>query len=335
MNLIRIENLSKHFVINKRQSGIGGVIKSMFKPERLLKKAVDSIDMQIAAGEIVGFIGPNGAGKSTTIKMLTGILVPTAGTVEVGGIVPYKQRKAYTKNIGVVFGQRTQLWWNLPVDESFDLLRTIYRIPRPAYQKNIELFTEVLGIDEFLHMPVRQLSLGQRMRCEIAASLLHNPKVVFLDEPTIGLDVVAKERIREFIAKINRETGVTVILTTHDMSDIEKLCKRIVIIDLGKIIYDGNIDEIKDRFGKDRMLVVDFDEPATIQDCDLHTTMKTEGLRRLILFNRDKISAIDLITKLSAQYKINDFALQETEIDNIIRHIYENKTESAAVLRAI
>ena len=235
----------------------------------------------------------------------------------------------------MVFGQRTQLWWNLPVDESFDLLRTIYRIPRPAYQKNIELFTEVLGIDEFLHMPVRQLSLGQRMRCEIAASLLHNPKVVFLDEPTIGLDVVAKERIREFIAKINRETGVTVILTTHDMSDIEKLCKRIVIIDLGKIIYDGNIDEIKDRFGKDRMLVVDFDEPATIQDCDLHTTMKTEGLRRLILFNRDKISAIDLITKLSAQYKINDFALQETEIDNIIRHIYENKTESAAVLRAI
>ena len=175
MNLIRIENLSKHFVINKRQSGIGGVIKSMFKPERLLKKAVDSIDMQIAAGEIVGFIGPNGAGKSTTIKMLTGILVPTAGTVEVGGIVPYKQRKAYTKNIGVVFGQRTQLWWNLPVDESFDLLRTIYRIPRPAYQKNIELFTEVLGIDEFLHMPVRQLSLGQRMRCEIAARLLHNP----------------------------------------------------------------------------------------------------------------------------------------------------------------
>ena len=327
MNVIEVKDLKKYFVINKRDSGMKGIFKSIIHPERIIKKAVDGINFNVGKGEIIGFIGPNGAGKSTTIKMMTGILVPTEGTVTVNGIIPYKYRKENAKRIGVVFGQRTQLWWNLPVRESFDLIRTIYRIPTEMYSKNISLFEEVLEMNELIDIPVRQLSLGQRMRVEIAASLLHNPDIIYLDEPTIGLDVVVKENIRNFISKINKETGVTIILTTHDMSDIEKLCNRIIIIDKGLIIYDGNIANIKNMFGKDRILIVDFEEEAENLRVEVGKVIKTEGTRKHILFNRDDISAIDLISDISKKFKIKDFALQETEIENIISHIYSNKSE--------
>lgn len=327
MSLIQVKDLQKHFVIQKREPGIRGIVKGMVRPNRVVKKAVDGISFSIEKGEIIGFIGPNGAGKSTTIKMLSGILVPTDGVVQVDGLVPYQKRKENARNIGVVFGQRTQLWWNLPVRESLDLLRTIYKVPMEVYQKNVQIFGEILEIDKLMDIPVRQLSLGQRMRVEIAASLLHNPRIVYLDEPTIGLDVVAKEKIREFITEINQETDVTIILTTHDMSDIEKLCQRIVIIDQGRIVYDGNINQIKEQYGKERVLEVEFEEIHTDLGVTFGQVIKSEGARKWILFNRDQLSAVELVNRLSQRYRVKDFALHETEIENIIKNIYQKRVE--------
>jgi ABC-2 type transport system ATP-binding protein len=325
MTMIEVNNLRKDYTINKRPPGISGIFKSMFKPERMIKKAVDGISFQVEKGEILGFIGPNGAGKSTTIKMLTGILVPTEGELTVAGMVPYQERKKYSKNIGVVFGQRTQLWWNLPLRESYDLIRTIYEVPDQVYRDNLKLFSDILDIDELLDVPVRQLSLGQRMKAEIAASLLHNPDIVYLDEPTIGLDIVSKERIREFIKKLNKETGVTVILTTHDMSDIESLCSRIMIIDHGRLIYNGNIHELKKQYGGNRVLLIDFEEEPENLALPFAEITKMEGARRRILFSDDQISSVDLIHQLSSRFKVKDFALQDTNIEDVIKLIYENR----------
>lgn len=323
MPIIEVRNLRKEFFIAKRETGFLGSMKSLFKREFIKKEAVKDISFSIEKGEMVGYIGPNGAGKSTTIKMLTGILVPTSGVVKVNGLVPYERRQENARNIGVVFGQRTQLWWDLPTIESFELLKAIYQVSDKRYKENMDLFKEILGLDEFLNTPVRQLSLGQRMRADIAASLLHDPPILFLDEPTIGLDVVAKEKMRDFIQKINKEKEVTVILTTHDMEDIEKLCKRMVLIDHGQKVYDGDIGTVKERFGKMRTLVVDLENGRN----DLQVTggeiYKQEGNRYWIRFDRNTISASELIAQITKTNQIKDLTVEEPAIESIISRIYQ------------
>lgn len=253
MALIEARGLTKVFKIFRRREGVSGAFRDLFIREYRNLRAVDGIDFVVEEGEMVGYIGANGAGKSTTIKMLTGILVPTSGTVVVKGYVPYKDREVYTRNIGVVFGQRSQLWWDIAVIESFKLLRRIYDIPQKEYDQRLKKFDEILELSPLLHLPVRKLSLGQRMRCDLAAALLHNPAILFLDEPTIGLDVLAKSKIRDFLKEINDEYKTTVILTTHDLGDIEALCPRVAIIDRGKMLYDGSIEDIYSQWGHDNL----------------------------------------------------------------------------------
>lgn len=327
MSIIEVSHLSKEFQIAKRQEGLKGALRSLFHREYITKLAVRDISFAVKAGEIVGYIGPNGAGKSTTIKMLTGILVPTAGEIRVNNIVPFKERQKNARQIGVVFGQRSQLWWDLPTIESFELLRQVFQIPSDRYQQNMARFAEILGLEEFLQTPVRQLSLGQRMRADIAASLLHDPAILFLDEPTIGLDVVAKERMRNFIREINRERGVTVILTTHDMSDIEKLCQRMILIDRGQVMYDGELAKIKEKFGKERILIIDLEEKPGqlyVQGAEI---IKQEGNRCWLRFNRDVMSASQLISQISETCEIKDLSIQDPEIEVMIRNIYESGLE--------
>jgi len=286
-------------------------------------RAVDGVTFAIEAGELVGYLGPNGAGKSTTIKMLTGILVPTHGEVIVDGRVPWKQRVDHARGIGVVFGQRTNLWWDLPVIESLDLLRHVYRVPEDRYERNLSHFGEMLGLGEFLHTPARSLSLGQRMRADLAAALLHDPRIVFLDEPTIGLDVVAKERIRRFIQSINRERGVTVILTTHDLGDVQKLCERVMMIDHGKLLFDGPPGDLVSRFGGERELVVDFAQDYDDVSVDGARVAQRDGRRVTYRFARGAISASELIQRLSVTYRIEDLSVQEPQIEDTVRRIYE------------
>jgi ABC-2 type transport system ATP-binding protein len=252
--VIRTRDLRKTFRVARRRPGLVGGLRSLVNPIVEDVVAVDGVNLQIRTGEMVACLGPNGAGKSTTIKMLTGILVPSGGTVAVFGVEPHRQRRAVAQRIGVVFGQRTQLWWDLPLRDSFDLLRYIYRIPPKRFAHNLDQFADLLGLDEFIDTPVRQLSLGQRMRGDLAAALLHDPEVLYLDEPTIGLDVVAKHRVRSFLRDLNHQRGVTVLLTTHDMSDVERLCSRLVIIDHGRLLYDGGLDEMRARLGDDSTL---------------------------------------------------------------------------------
>lgn len=259
-NIIEVDGVKKFYKIAKREKGFFQTVKHLFHREYEVRKAVDDISFSIKKGEIVGFIGPNGAGKSTTIKMLSGILYPDAGTVKVNGFIPWKQRKQYVKNIGVVFGQKSQLNWDLPLIESFELMRYIYRIPKKKYEENLEKFTKLLDMESFINQPVRQLSLGQRMRGDIVASLLHSPEIVFFDEPTIGLDVVAKEKIREFIKYMNKTEQTTIIFTTHDMQDVEKVCERLIIIDLGKKIFDGSIEEIKQKYANSKSIEIQLED---------------------------------------------------------------------------
>ncbi|WCN39551.1 ABC transporter ATP-binding protein [Aneurinibacillus uraniidurans] len=322
MKTIEVKNLSKQYLIAKRQEGMWGAVRSLFHREYITKTAVEDVSFSIEEGEVVGYIGPNGAGKSTTIKMLTGILVPTSGEVHVGGLVPYQERQKNARQIGVVFGQRSQLWWDLPTIESFELLKQVYHVSDQQYRKNMNMFTEILGLDEFFQTPVRQLSLGQRMRADIAASLLHDPSILFLDEPTIGLDVVAKERMRTFIQEMNNERGITVILTTHDMSDIEKLCKRMILIDRGRVMYDGALETIKEHFGTSRILIVDVEQNTSlhIEGVEL---IREEGKRKWLRFNRQEYTAAQLIQRISERTEIVDISLQEPEIDSIIRQMYE------------
>ncbi|MDR3584658.1 MAG: ATP-binding cassette domain-containing protein [Desulfosporosinus sp.] len=324
MKLIEVNHLSKEFQIAKRQEGIKGALRSLFHRDYTTKQAVQDISFTVNTGEIVGYIGPNGAGKSTTIKMLTGILVPTSGDIRVNGLTPFKERQKNARQIGVVFGQRTQLWWDLPTIESFELLRQVFQIPKEQYEKNMARFADILGLEEFLQTPVRQLSLGQRMRADIAASLLHDPVILFLDEPTIGLDVVAKERMRSFIREINQQRGVTVILTTHDMSDIEKLCRRMILIDHGQVMYDGELAKIKERFGKARVLIIDLEEEIPDFSINGAEVIKQEGNRKWLRFNRDVMSASQLISRISENYEIKDLSIQDPEIEVMIRNIYES-----------
>lgn len=321
--IISVFGLRKEFRIPRRQGGTLGALRSLFSREYETKVAVDSVSFQIRRGELVGYIGPNGAGKSTTIKMLTGILVPTAGRVTVKGIVPYERRVENARQIGVVFGQRTQLWWDLPTVESFELLRHIYRVPAPVYRRNMERFGDLLGLGEFLNTPVRQLSLGQRMRADLAAALLHDPEIVYLDEPTIGLDVVAKEKIRQFLREINAERAVTLILTTHDLQDIEKLCPRMILIDGGRVVYDGPVAEIKRRFGTHRTLVVDLEGAPAEVAVPGATVVRRQNGRVWLRFNREELSASALISRVSSLYSIVDLTLEEPEIEGIISRIYQ------------
>ena len=323
MPIITVEHLSKHFKVHKRRTGFWGNLSSTVSRKHDIIKAVDDVNFTLERGELVGYIGANGAGKSTTIKMLTGILVPTSGHIDVMGLTPYRHRKENTRRIGVVFGQRTQLWWDLPVIDSFELLKHIYEIPQNLYKQNLEFFSELLRLQPFLSTPVRRLSLGQRMRCDLTAALLHNPEILYLDEPTIGLDVVAKEQVRQFLRQVNAERQVTVILTTHDLNDVEKVCQRLVIIDSGKIIYDGGIDALKKRYGKTRMLIVDLAQAYSdiqLEEVDL---TRRDGNRIWLAFDRDTISASEVIAQLTARYEIQDLTISEPEIEEIVRRIYE------------
>ncbi len=328
MSLIEVQDLRKTFSVPVRREGRFGAVRGLLARQYRQVSAVDRVSFEIAAGEMVGYIGPNGAGKSTTIKMLTGILVPSAGKIVVDGRVPHQQRVEHVRRIGVVFGQRTQLWWDLPTIESFELLRHIYRIPAARWRANLDVFVELLDLEPFLDTPVRQLSLGQRMRADLAAALLHEPAILFLDEPTIGLDVVAKERIRQFLAQINRERGVTVILTTHDLEDITRLCQRVVLIDHGHVIYDGGLENLRTRFGRQRTLVVDLDEPANGLQLANVELVRREGPRVWLRFDRETTTAAALIAEVAARYRVRDLTVEEPAIEGIVRGIYE--TGSAA-----
>jgi len=323
LRTIHVERLVKTYKFPAKRKGLLKRARSVVGPDAV-KEVVKSISFDVLAGELVGFIGPNGAGKSTTIKMLTGILVPTSGTVEINGLIPHKNRKANAFQIGAVFGQRTALWWDIPVIDSLHLLRDIYRIPQTEFDRRMNLFSDLLGLHQFQDTPVRKLSLGQRVRADFCAALIHSPQVLFLDEPTIGVDIVAKDRIRQFLRDVNRELNVTVLLTTHDMGDIEKLCDRVMIIDDGTIIYDGSVDEIKTRYGTMRTLVIDFEHEI---DEDMHipraTLVKSNGRRFWYRFNRFENTPADIITHLGTHHPIVDLTVEEPQIEDMVRTIYE------------
>lgn len=355
--IIHVQGLTKTFWVRRHRGGALGALRGLFDRRRDAVHAVDGLDFSVQRGELVGYLGPNGAGKSTTIKMLTGILVPTSGSLEVAGQLPWRDRTRYVRNIGVVFGQRSTLWWDLPVIESFEILRHVYSIPADRYRQNLATFDGVLGLGAFLRTPVRQLSLGQRMRADLAAALLHDPAILFLDEPTIGLDVAARERIRAFIQEINRERGVTVLLTTHDMGDVEKLCRRVLLIAGGRLLFDGDLEGLRHRFGGERELVVDLaeDEPAghspdagdpparaglpfdtgdpspppppqsPLQGPALPgaTLVAREGSRLTYRFRRDVTSASALIAGLAERHRIQDLTVREPEIEAAVRRFYE------------
>ncbi|MHB1244586.1 MAG: ABC transporter ATP-binding protein [Gaiellaceae bacterium] len=312
--VIEAEAVEKRFVTR--------VKRRRLRRERRVVAAVDGISFAIERGTIVGYLGPNGAGKSTTVKMLTGILVPSGGRLRVAGLDPSRRRIELARRIGVVFGQRSQLWWDLPLRDSFDLLRHIYRVPAQRHRDNLDRFADVLALGPFLDNPVRQLSLGQRMRGELTAALLHDPEVVFLDEPTIGLDVVAKAAVREFLAEVNRERGVTVLLTTHDLADIERLCSRLLIIDHGRLIWDGGLEELRRRHGGERTLVVDLEEPAPPLEVLGARVVRVDGPRQWLAFHRDETSAAELTAAVAAQARLLDLAIEETQIEEIVRRIY-------------
>ncbi|MBQ9767837.1 MAG: ATP-binding cassette domain-containing protein [Lachnospiraceae bacterium] len=328
MSFIEVNDVSKSFRVSKRSAGIPGMLANLIVPKFEKKQAVQNISFSIEAGEMVGFIGPNGAGKSTTIKMLSGILYPDSGTITVGGFSPYKQRKDYVGNIGVVFGQKSQLQWDLPVIDSFELLKAIYRIPEERYQANLKRFTDMLDMAGFLNQPVRQLSLGQRMRADIVAALLHSPKIVFFDEPTIGVDVVGKETIRNFICELNEKDKVTMIFTTHDMQDIEKTCKRLVIIDKGSKVYDGSLSGIRDAYGTTRQLDVEFAADCTvapIENVEIKELDAPGGRKKRYLFENREVQIDALMSTLLATYNIRDLTVSEPEIEGLIRKIYNGE----------
>ncbi len=325
--IIEVENLSKEFRTFRRREGVIGALQNLFVREYATVRAVDRVSFSIEPGEMVGYIGANGAGKSTTIKMLTGILVPTSGRVVSNGYVPYRDRRHYTKHLGVVFGQRTQLWWDIAVIESFKLLKEIYEVPDADYRRRLDVFSEILNVKEYLHTPVRKLSLGERMRCDLAASLLHNPPLLFLDEPTIGLDVVAKDHIREFLKEVNRTERTTVLLTTHDLSDIEELCRRIIIIDKGTILFDGLLAEMKNRLAKynqvkfylkDRAQVTRLPAIAT----DGITCERVDELTYLMRFDRAQHSSAEVIRQIVTQLEVRDIFIEEEPIEDVVKRIY-------------
>lgn len=314
---LTVKNLIKEFEIAKREKTLRGYLK----PKKEKFTAVNNISFTINKGEIVGLIGPNGAGKSTTIKMLTGILAPTRGEILIDGAAPWQKRKQFNQSIGVVFGQRSQLWWDLPVEDTFQLFKRVYNISETQYRENLELFDSILGIGELLQKPVRQMSLGQRMRCEVAVSFLHNPSIVFLDEPTIGLDVVAKDNIRKFIQEINSKKKVTVLLTTHDMDDIDTLAQRIIVIDKGSVVYDGEKNKIKDIKGKQRYIKMELEKDFPINYPRVTVVSEEEKIKK-VSFMLEDVSVKDFLTYIMEHSEIIDLEVMGTPIEEIIKDIY-------------
>lgn len=333
-HFIEVENVNKIFKVSKRPKGLTGMAANLIHPKFEYRKAVDNMNFTIDEGDMVGFIGPNGAGKSTTIKMLSGILHPNSGNIRVNGYVPYKQRRAYVGNIGVVFGQKSQLQWDLPPVDTFELLKYIYRIPQEEYQKKLNRYVELLDMGGFLNQPVRQLSLGQRMRADIVAALLHSPKIVFFDEPTIGVDVVGKETIRNFIRQLNETDGITMLFTTHDMQDIEKTCKKLIIIDGGKKIYDGSLQGIRERFAATRQIDVEFAsrmEIEPIRNVTIQVLKELDGRKVRFSFENQKVEINELMTYLLNRYHVTDLQVSEPEIESIIRRIYSKEAGKGGV----
>jgi ABC-2 type transport system ATP-binding protein len=335
-SLIQVRGLTKDYDLTDKREGVTGGLIDLVRPRKRKLRAVENVSFAIPAGEMVGYIGANGAGKSTTIKMLTGILTPTAGECTVGGLIPWKHRLQYTRHIGAVFGQRTQLWWDLAVVESFRLLKKIYEVDDATYDRQMTLFDELLGVNEYLHQPVRKLSLGQRMRCDLAAALLHRPRVLFLDEPTIGLDVLAKENVRVFLREICRREGVTVILTTHDLGDIEQLCHRVIIIDRGRVHFDGELEDLRSRVGQKVRLRIELREVTPSRILERATAGLPvaweggEGLRHHAEFNRAEIPAAEVLKRLVTECQVQDFHLSEAAIEEVVREIYRQSPGGAA-----
>ena len=324
---VQAEGLTKDFRTFQRKEGVRGALTNLFVRRYTTVRAVDAVTFEIRPGEMVGYIGPNGAGKSTTVKMLTGILEPTAGRVVVNGFVPYRDRASYTRSIGVVFGQRTQLWWDIAVIESFRLLQRIYEVSEADFKARMDLFDQVLEINRYLHTPVRKLSLGERMRCDLAASLVHNPPLVFLDEPTIGLDVVAKTNVRQFLKEINRQYGTTMLLTTHDLADIEELCKRLMIIDHGRVLFDGALASLKRQLWKQMQVKIELKEAgqtAALEALQLNSISRErlDELTWRLSFDREKHTAGDVIRQIVAAVDVRDIFIQEEPIEEIVRRIY-------------
>ncbi len=319
--MIELKNITKIYKVRKRAAGLKNAVKTFFKKDYEIIKALDDISFKINEGEMVGYIGPNGAGKSTTIKIMAGILTPEIGQASILGLTPWKQRTKYVKDIGVVFGNRSGLWWDVPVDDSFELLKKIYKIPDDEYIKQKEKLVKLLNIEEIIKIPTRQLSLGQRMRCEIASAFLHKPKIVFLDEPTIGLDAVSKIAVREFIKSINKEEKTTIILTTHDTQDIEALTNRIILIGKGKILLDGKLSELKKKFSK-KYLTLDFNGELESLSDGLVFIEKHDGRVKLEL-NENILSLAKAIALLANKVEILDLEVDTTSVDDIVVKLYE------------
>jgi ABC-2 type transport system ATP-binding protein len=339
VSLIETSRLTKVFRQAQKEPGVRGAVKHLFVPRYREVRAVADLDIRIGRGESVAYVGPNGAGKSTTIKMLAGILVPTSGEVRVNGIVPSRDRIANARNIGVVFGQRTQLWFDLPLQETFSILKEIYEIPRERYEANLRLFTDLLELEELLPQSVRQLSLGQRVRAELASVFLHDPKIVYLDEPTIGLDLAVKDRVREFVRRLVTERETTVILTTHDLGDIEHLCDRIVIVDHGRVIYDGQLEAVKDAFARER--VVHFRTAQPLEGVDeLCAALPGAAVESVapqevsVRFDRFQLSAGEVVSRVGQRLEIADLRIDEPKIEDVIRKVYAGTLVLPALERA-
>ena len=330
MPQILVDDLEKRFRVAVRDPGTLGAMRGLVRRNYREVVALHGVSFSIEPGEIVGYIGPNGAGKSTTIKMLTGILVPSGGLIRVAGLDPARRRIELARRIGIVFGQRTQLWWDLPLRDSFDLLRYVYTVPAARFRANLAAYIDLLDLGPQLGTPVRQLSLGQRMRGDLAAALLHDPEILYLDEPTIGLDIVVKARIRAFLQKLNRERGVTVLLTTHDMDDIERLCSRMIVIDHGRLIYDGDLDTLKERFGGERVLVLDLEEPGPPVEAPGVRVERVDGPRQWLRFRRADTTAAEVIAAVAARVRLRDLTIEEPAIEDIVRRIYSGATAAPA-----
>ena len=333
--MIKVEHVKKEFILPKKYPGLRGALKGLVSNEKVRNVAVDDISFHIKEGEIVGYIGSNGAGKSTTIKMMTGILTPTAGVCLVNGVNPCRNRKENAKNIGVVFGQRTQLWWDLPLSESFTILKEIYSVSDEEYNERMEFLNRVLGLEEFFSQPVRNLSLGQRMRADLGAALLHNPPVLYLDEPTIGLDIVVKDNIRAAIKEINEKYHTTVVLTTHDIQDIEELCSRILIIDKGRLIYDGSLTDLKDKYGTTRKVIMEvadikrvkhlpLDKYLSASKEDYEVTVDAESSSVTVSFDKNKLQVSDVVEQMLKHVEVKDIKIKETELAEIVMAIYNH-----------
>jgi ABC-2 type transport system ATP-binding protein len=318
--VIELVDVHKVFRVSRRAGRL--------RRRRVDVRAVDGVSLSVAEGTTIGYVGPNGAGKSTTIKLLVGILVPTSGTIRVGGLEPARRRAELARRLGVVFGQRTQLWWDLPLRDSFELLRYVYRVPAARHRDNLAQFSELLELGPFLDTPVRQLSLGQRMRGDLVAAMLHEPELLLLDEPTIGLDVVSKERVREFLADLNASRGTTIVLTTHDLGDIERLCRRLVIVDHGRVVYDGAIADLRNSYAAERTVVVDLVEPGPPLAVPGTEVVRVDGPRQWLRFRRGDVTAAEVVAAVVAQAPIRDLAIEEAGIEDVVRRIYTGRKPS-------